>query len=278
MPLTVFAVVLLGAAMHAAWNAALKGGGDTVLMTILIAAGAGLVAAAVLPFLPQPAPASWPWLAVSASTHVVYFSLVAGSYRHSDMHRAYPLMRGTAPVLVAVVGAIWLGEHLPPLAWAGIALVSAGVFAMALAGSGHGSRLGTGLALLNAGVIATYTLIDGNGVRLSGAAPAYTLWLSLLSAIPLTGWALVTRRRSFLAFARRRLPLGLVAGVGSMVSYGLALWAMTKAPVAMVAALRETSILFAMAIAGLVLGERIGRVRLAAGALIALGAVGLRLA
>ena len=278
MPLTVFAAVLVGAALHASWNAIVKGGTDKLLTTILVAAASGLVAIAVLPFLPLPARASWPYIAVSAVVQVVYFALVAGAYNATDMSRAYPLMRGVAPVLVALAGVAFLGEHLAAAAWAGVALISTGVFAMTFAFRGPASRLGTLLALLNAGVIATYTLIDGAGVRLSGAPVAYAMWLFLLNAIPLVAWALLTRRRALAAYAARNWRLGLAGGLGNLGSYGLALWAMTHAPVAVVAALRETSILFGMAIAGLVLHERIGPTRLAAAALIVAGAASLRLA
>ena len=166
----VFAAVLLGAALHASWNAIVKGGPDKLMTTVLIAAASGLVAAAVLPFLPLPARASWPFLAASAVVQVVYFGLVAGAYAATDMSRAYPLMRGLAPALVALAGVGFLGEHLDPAAWAGVALISSGVFGMTFAFRGPASRLGTLLALLNAGVIAGYTLIDGAGVRLSGNA------------------------------------------------------------------------------------------------------------
>ena len=278
MPPSVFAAVLLGAALHATWNAIVKGGTDPLLSTVFVAAGSGAVALLALPFLPLPAPASWPFIACSALVQVVYFALVAGTYRRADMSLAYPLMRGTAPVIVAAVGAVWLGERLSPGALAGIALVCSGVLGMALAARRRASRAGMALALANAGVIATYTLIDGAGVRLSGAPVAYAMWLFLLNALPLVGWALVARGPALRRYARGNLRNGLIGGVGNLGSYGLALWAMTGAPVAVVAALRETSIVFAIAIAGLFLGERITGGRMAAAALIALGAVGLRLA
>jgi drug/metabolite transporter (DMT)-like permease len=274
----VFAAVLFGALLHASWNAIVKGGADKLLTTVLVAAASALVAIASLPFLPQPAAASWPFLASSAAVQVLYFTLVAGAYRATDMSRAYPLMRGLAPALVALFAAIVLGEHLGPLAWAGVAAISFGVFAMTFAARGPASRKGTLLAVLNAAVIATYTLIDGTGVRASGAPAAYAMWLFLLNAIPLVAWALVARRRAFRAYAARNWRLGLLGGLGNLGSYGLALWAMTRAPVAVVAALRETSILFGMAIAALLLGERVSGGRLAAAALIVLGAIGLRLA
>jgi drug/metabolite transporter (DMT)-like permease len=278
VPLSVFAAVLLGAALHASWNAIVKSGTDTLMTTVLVAAGSALVALVALPFLPLPDPASWPYLATSAVVQVLYFALVAGAYRATDMSRAYPLMRGLAPALVAAFGFALLGERLSLVAWGGVALVSTGVFAMTFAARGDGSRTGTLLAILNACVIASYTLIDGVGVRASGAPVAYAMWLFLLNAVPLAGWALLARRQALFACARRNLGLGLAGGLGNLGSYGLALWAMTVAPIAMVAALRETSILFGLAIAHLALGERIGPARLAAAALIVLGAAGLRLA
>jgi len=275
---TVFAAVLFGAALHASWNAIVKGGGDKLMTTVLVVAASGALAVVALPFLPLPAAASWPFLATSATVQILYLALVAGAYAATDMSRAYPLMRGLAPALVALAGVAFLGEHLAPLAWAGVALISSGVFAMTFAASGEPSRKGTLLALLNAAVIAAYTLIDGIGVRRSGAPVAYATWLFLLNALPLVGWALALRRRRFLTAATRNWRLGVVGGIGNLGSYGLALWAMAHAPVALVAALRETSILFGLAIAALFLHERIGFARLATAALILAGAASLRLA
>ncbi len=275
---TVFAAVLLGAALHATWNAVVKRGADKLLTTVLVAAASALIALAALPFLPLPEPASWPFIAASTLLQVLYFTLVAGAYRATDMSQAYPLMRGLAPALVAAFGAVVLGERLAPAAWGGIALISSGVFGIALAFRGGGSRKGAFIAVCNAGVIAAYTVIDGAGVRLSGAPVAYAMWLFLFNAVPLVTWALLVRRRALLAAAARDWRSGLIGGAGNLGSYGLALWAMAHAPVAMVAALRETSILFGMAIAGLILHERIGPVRLACAALILAGAASLRLA
>lgn len=274
---TVFAAVLLGAALHAGWNAVVKGGRDTLLTTILLASASGIIAVLVLPFVAQPAPASWPYLAASTVAQVVYFLLVAAAYRAGDMSQVYPLMRGTAPVLVAIIGAAWLGEPLPVGAWLGVALISAGVLGLAVGRRG-GARPAVIVALANALVIATYTLIDGAGVRLSGAPAGYAMWLFVLNALPLAAWALATRRAALFAYARTNLPVGLIGGLGNLGSYGLALWAMTRAPIATVAALRETAILFAMAIAALVLREPIGPTRLAAAVIIVAGAASLRLA
>lgn len=279
MSAIVFAAVLCGAALHASWNAIVKGGSDKLLSTVLVAASSAVIALVMLPFLPAPDRASWPFLAVSAVLQTLYFALVAAAYRATDMSRAYPLMRGLAPTLVAVFGAAFLGQHLPPAGWIGVALVSAGVFAMAFALTGGvgGNRRGTAFALANAGVIAAYTLVDGAGVRLSGAPIAYSMWLFVLAS-PLVGWALVFRGREVVDYAGANFWRGLIGGIGNLGSYGIALWAMTRAPVAVVAALRETSILFGLAIAAVVLGERVGPGRVAAAVLIILGAITLRLA
>ncbi len=275
MPLSVFCLVLFAALMHASWNALVKGAPDKLLTTVLVSGFAALIAACALPFLPAPAAASWPFLVVSPLLQALYFALVARCYHVADMSQAYPLMRGAAPLLVAVVGVLWLGEHLAPLAWLGIAVVCAGVLAMAL---GSGRLHHAALPLLNAAVIAGYTLLDAAGARRSGHPLSYTLWLFALTALPLLAWALLARRAAFLAYLRGNAARGLAGGVGTLLSYSLALWAMTRAPVALVAALRESAIVFGLGISVLLLKERPPRARLLAAGVIALGVAVLRLA
>lgn len=277
MTLTVFAIVLLAAALHATWNAIVKRGGSTLLTTVLVTASAALIAMVGLPFLSAPLRASWPFIAASTACQIAYFVLVARAYRISDMSLAYPLMRGTAPLLVALASVALLGEPLSEAAWIGVAVICTGVLSMAGAARHDTNKAGITLALGNAVVIACYTLIDGIGVRRSGAPAAYTLWIFLLTGIALTVWALITERRTFGRYIRGNWMLGLVGGVGTISSYGLALWAMTVAPVAVVAALRETSILFGTAISAFVLHERIGKARLVGVCIIAAGAAALRL-
>lgn len=278
MPLSVFAFVLFAAALHAAWNAVVKRGSDKLLTTVLVTASAALIALAALPFLPAPAPASRPYIAASALFQIIYFVLVARAYRVADMSLAYPLMRGCAPLLVALASVIWIGEPLSPMAWLGLSAICAGVLSMAAGPRRSGAAEGITVALLNAVVIAAYTLIDGLGVRLSGAPAAYTLWIFLLTGLPLAAWAVLARGTAFGRYLRLNWRLGLVGGAGTLGSYGIALWAMTGAPVAVVAALRETAILFGAAIAALWFRERLGAARLAAIMLIAAGAAALRLA
>lgn len=274
-------LAVLGAALlHASWNALLKGRGDPLPATVLVAAGAAGVAVVLLPFLPAPAPASWPFIAASSAVQTIYYLLLIATYRDGEVSHAYPLMRGVAPPLVALANGPLTGERLSGGQWGATLLICGGVLVQWLTARGAtapGARRTTAFALLTAGVIAAYTLIDGRGVRLSGAPAAYTLWIFLLTGAAVCLCTVRGRVRALAAFARANPLVAPLGGLATVGSYGIALWAMTRAPVAAVAALRETSILFATAIAAFILRERIGRTRLAAVALIACGAAAMRL-
>lgn len=280
MSLQVMLLVLLSAFLHASWNAVVKSSRDKFLDIVLVTGGSGLLSALVLPFLPLPDPASWPYVAASVAIHVGYFALVAAAYRAGDMSVAYPVMRGTAPLLVTMASGPLIGEYLGFGAWGGVLLICAGVLCMTLVhsqASGGARGSATLLALANAVVIAAYTLVDGTGVRLSGHAAAYTMWVFLITALPLTAWALLVRRADLAAHCRSRLHFGMIGGICTLGAYVLALWAMTQAPVALVAALRETSILFGTALSAVVLKERFGWTRHAAAVAVVSGAVVLKL-
>jgi len=287
MPPAVIAAVLGAALLHATWNALVKARGaggaasDPLPATVLVMLGGALVSALLLPFMRAPAPASWPFIAASSLTQFAYYLLLIEAYRSGDMSHAYPLMRGSAPLLVALASGPLTGEALRPGQWLALLLICGGVLVMGLggrSGAGAGQRRSTVFALLTACVIALYTLIDGAGVRRSGAPAAYTMWIFLLSGCALAAWRVRAGIGTLARTARARPLLLPVGGVSTLGSYGVALWAMTLAPVAAVAALRETSILFATAIAALVLRERVGRARLLAVGLIACGAAAMRLA
>jgi drug/metabolite transporter (DMT)-like permease len=237
-----------------------------------------VVAAASLPFVPPPAAGSWPFLAASAAIHLAYFSLVAAAYRAGELSLVYPVMRGTAPLLTAAAGAFVLGEPLGIAGAAGILLISAGILLLAAGGwrRGRGAVRATLVALLNAAVIALYTIVDGIGTRRSGSPLGYVGWLLLAS-----GLLLVARSRLRGGAAPRFLagsgwPRAIAGGACTWASYAIALWAMTRAPVAMVAALRETSVIFGTALAWLLLGERFGAPRWAAALLVFAGAAAIR--
>jgi drug/metabolite transporter (DMT)-like permease len=277
MPITVFAVVMLAALLHASWNAIVKSAPDKFLTTVMVTTMAAGLSAVLVPFLTEPALSSFPYAIASAFLQVIYFLLVARTYQVADMSQAYPLMRGTAPLIVAVVSTFQMDDALSHFAWMGVMAICVGIFIIALGGTLK-DRKGIRLALLNAFVIAAYTLIDGIGVRKSGAPAAYTLWVFLLTGAPLALWVITARRSTFVPYVGHHWRLGIAGGIGTAASYGLALWAMTVAPIAVVAALRETSILFAILIAGFVLREPIGPRRVISACIIASGAAILRLA
>lgn len=277
MSLTVFEIVLVAAVLHASWNAIVKAGKNTVLTMVLVTASAALWAVVLLPVLPSPSPESWPYIALSAALQIVYFALIARIYRIADMSQTYPIMRGAAPLIVALAGTLFLDETLSSPAWLGVCIICSGILIMLWSG-GQKSREGLILALLNALVISGYTLVDGIGVRLSAAPASYTLWIFLITGASIGCWATLTQWSQTRNYLRLNWHLGAVGGLGTLVSYGLALYAMTQAPVAVVAALRETSILFSAVISWLILKEHITVVRCVSVCLIAIGAITLRLA
>lgn len=281
MTLGVFLVVLLAAVIHATWNAILKGAGGALMATILVAAVSGAFSLLALPFVPPPAPASYAFIGVSAAVQAGYYILLANAYRTGDMSRTYPIMRGTAPLIVIVVSTVFLGEQVGLAGWLGVCLVSLGILSLVLvrpaAATSRAAAPGTGYAFANAVAIAGYTLIDGTGVRIAGSL-SYVMWIFVLTGGSLLAWAAITSREALVATARAILPRALVAGFGNLAAYALVLWAMTLAPIPLVAALRETSILFGTAIAALILRERVEPWRIGAVLIIACGAAALRLA
>jgi len=278
LSLAVMFLVLLGAALHATWNVIIKAGSDKQLDTMLVICGGAILAAFALPFIPLPERASWPYLGASVVIHFFYFILVALAYRTGDLSYAYPIMRGSAPPLTALVAAVTVREPLSFGAWLGIALISVGI--LALTGdswrSGRFPFASTVFGLLNAVVIMAYTIVDGIGIRASGDAPSYILWLFFLIPLPLLLLTLLTRPKAFIVQLRLRWKAGFLGGICTAGSYGLALWAMTVAPIALVAGLRETSVIFGTVFACLFLKERFGVARFAAAILVTAGAVAIK--
>ena len=276
---TIMVLVLLAALLHASWNAVVKSSPDKFLDVVLVTSGAAALSGVILLFLPAPEPQSWPYLAASVIIHVGYFVLLGAAYRFGDMSHVYPLMRGVPPLLVAVASGPLLGERPTFGSWCGILLICGGTLCLSMVRRQHGRAAAgsTALALMNAVVIATYTAVDGIGVRLSGHAAAYTLYVFLFGAPLIAGWALLRRPTTVLEHFWSRWHFALLGGACSVAAYTLTLWAMTHAPIALVAALRETAIMFGTAISVLLLGERLAWGRYAAIAAIMMGAIVLRL-
>ena len=283
---TIVLAVLFGALLHAAWNALIKSGRDKALDTALVHSLGIFVAVPLVMLTGLPPIAAWPYMAASLVIHIAYYIALAGAYKHGDLSLTYPVMRGSAPLLVALGSLAFVGEAISARAWAGIALLCAGVVMLglsrsALRESGDARRgKALGFALANAAIIALYTVIDGIGVRISGNALAYVATLFIFDGIPymlLVLWRRPGQRRAALAYMAGRWRLALVGSIASLGSYGIALWAMTRAPVALVAALRETSVLFAALIGTLFLREAFGWQRAAGTLVIVAGVMLLRL-
>ena len=273
-------LAVLGAGLlHATWNALLKSapGGDPMLDTATIVAGSAVCGLVVIPFAGMPDAAAWKFAAVSSLIHWAYYVTLAHAYRTGDLSFAYPLMRGSAPLIVTVLGILFLREWPTPQVALGIALISLGIVAIAFARPGRHPPSAAGWALANAAIIATYPLIDGAGARASGNPLAYVSWLIFLEAIPFLAWIWMRQRSVAFTYIARGWRRGLIGGAASLGAYAIVLWAMTRAPVAAVAALRETSVLFAALIGAVLLKEGLGLRRLAGAASVVAGVAALKL-
>jgi len=269
--------VLLGALLHASWNALVKSSSDKDLDMAVIHLIGSFLGIPLVAFAGWPVPAAWPYIAASVVIHIGYYLALTGAYRHGELGLTYPLMRGVAPLLVALSATFTLGETLSPLAWAGVLGISCGVLVLGLTAHAFTVPKAVGFALANAVIIAIYTVIDGLGVRASGNALQYVATLFLLDGWPFALLMFATRGHAVGRYARHRWPVATLGACASLGSYGIALWAMTRAPVATVAALRETSVLFAVVLGAWFLKERFTPRRVIGACTIVAGVMALRL-
>ncbi|WP_327423100.1 DMT family transporter [Streptomyces sp. NBC_01230] len=278
-PLVAIAV-LAAAVTHASWNAIAHAIKDQLLSFTLISGGGALLGAVIACFVPLPAAEAWPYLVVSAVLHVAYMALLMRSFTLGDFGQMYPIARGTAPLVVTVLAAVFVGERPDGWATAGVAVACAGLVGVALWGiRGSQARphwpaitaaLATGLA------IAGYTTVDGVGVRASGTSLGYIAWLMILEGLAVPAYTLSRRRGQLAAQLKPFAARGLLGAALSVAAYGLVLWAQTKAPLAPIAALRESSIIVGAAIGSVFFKERFGAPRIAAAGLMVIG-IGLML-
>lgn len=272
MTLPIATIVLLAALLHACWNALLKGGSDRLWSMTVMGIAISLTCCVILPFLPIPLRASWPYLLTSALLHVGYNGFLIRAYRSAEFGSAYPIARGSSPLLVTM-GAAAVAKELPSLLGTmGICLVSGGIISLAFRGrrlpeAGIFYALGTGI------VIAAYTVTDGIGGRLSGNATAYTLWMCLLWGLTAVPVYVLRRRDGHLWRGWRRTPSAALGGVISLLAYAIVIVAMTRAPMGSVSALRETSVLFAILLGRLLFAEPLTLRRIVSALVITLGAL-----
>ena len=278
MSITISLIVLLAAFLHAFWNAVVKGAADKTIMLGLITLGHVVPGLVILTLVPPPGWVVWPYLVVSTIIHGAYFYLLNTAYRFGDLSIMYPIARGLAPVLVAVGAQVWIGESLPALAWAGVLCVSIGIMVLtrgvlsgALPMNGLIAAMGTAV------MIAAYTLVDGVGIRLSDTALGYIGWL-FAGEIFVAMFIFTGRMDRLRALPAKTIWLGIVGGLVSGAAYGLVLYAKTQAPLGVVSALRETSVIFAAMIGVLWFGEGPRRNRLIAAVIVAAGIILIGLA
>jgi drug/metabolite transporter (DMT)-like permease len=277
LPLAVTLAVLGAAVTHATWNAIAHGIKDQTLAFALIGVGGIVVAIPLVIVAAMPRAGAWPYLAGSIAIHVFYNLLLMRCYRYGEFGQVYPLARGISPVVVTILAAVFVHEHLALPQVGGVLVVSAGLATLVFAGRRPGraaflAAVGTGLT------IAAYTTVDGVGVRLSASPVGYIGWLMLLQSLCVPMFALARRRDVVLKQPPRVLAAGLAAGALSVLAYGLVLWAQTRGALAPIAALRETSVIFGAVIATLVFREPFGRTRVAATVIVVAGIVLLNVA
>lgn len=274
MTAPVLAIVLVAAVLHAVWNALVKTSHDRAITLGLVAAGHCIPALALMPFVPVPVSAAFPFIIASTVIHWGYYYFLNISYRFGDLSLIYPIARGTAPVMVALGAMIWADEILSIWAWIGILTVSAGI--LILAAVRYADKRGMGAALLTSGIIAAYSVVDGIGIRISGTPIGYVVWL-FAAEIFVAVFVIATRFDRARAISAKARVLGLTGGVISGLAYALALFAKTLAPIGIVSAVRETSVIFAALIGVYWLGEGPARRRLVAASVVALGVMLLAL-
>jgi drug/metabolite transporter (DMT)-like permease len=274
MTFPIFLAVLFAALLHASWNAVIKFGDDKVQGMFVMSTAQGLMGVVMALGFAWPRGEVWLWLAASTLLHSSYKLFLTFAYERGDLSRVYPIARGTAPMLVALVGVFVLSDEVAATEYAGIALVGLGIFLMArgVFSSGESRRL-LPFAFASALATAGYSLVDGMGARVAPNVTAFVAWMFILDGLMFGAWAILHRGRSIMPGNRRSWLFGSYAGAASFGAYWIAVQAMAVAPIALVSALRETSVLFAVLIGVVFLGERADRGKMIAAALVVAGIV-----
>jgi drug/metabolite transporter (DMT)-like permease len=257
MDLTVFLVVMFAALLHAGWNALVKSGGDKYFSMTAVVLGHVPLALIALAFVPPPNLASLPYLIAGALLHTAYQLFLLSAYKLGDFTQVYPIARGTAPLLVAVISVTFLGVTLSSGQMLAIGFIAIGIMSLCLVRAGDGQRnLGAAaMALITACSIAGYSLVDGLGARVAGSPIGFYAWETILNALIFAIYILVSRPRLLTQVVRDGGKIAVIGGGASFLAYALIMWCFTQAPIALVTALRETSIVFALLIGVFILRE-----------------------
>ena len=280
MTATITLAVLVAAFCHASWNAIIRMPGDKLISMTLLVGAAGLMALPGLLFVPVLPAAAWPFVIASAIIHLGYNTFLALAYHHGELSKVYPLVRGSAPLTTLAVALLFLDDSIDTSGIAGVIVLAVGIMALALDRGWRvlvASPRGLVYAAATSVCITAYTLSDGMGARAAGNAHHYVIWLFVLDALPMVAFVAFLRGRTLLKAARENWKAGVLGGALSLVAYWIVIWAFTVAPIPIVAALRETSILFAVLIGMIVLREKLTAVRIASIVLVLCGLALMRL-
>jgi drug/metabolite transporter (DMT)-like permease len=277
---TVFLAVIFAAVLHASWNAMVKGSADNFLSMTAVVLGHAPFALLAFGWVSAPAIVAWPFVVGSALLHVGYYLFLLWAYRIGDLSHVYPIARGAAPIIVTLISVFLLGEGLSPLQLSAVVLIGTGIMSLLMVRDGDGLRNGKAaiLALATSAFIAGYTLVDGLGARKAGSPIGFFAWSTILSALLFALIMMITKPGLLRRVWPEARTTAAIGGGASFIAYAIAVWGFTQAPIALVAALRETSIIFALLIGVLVMKERLNLAKLLSTFITASGAILLRLA
>lgn len=278
MEFHVLLAVLFAALLHASWNAVIRSGGDRFQGMLLLTLTQALMGGLMAVFVPMPDGVVWAWLLLSGVLHAAYKLFLAAAYQHGDLSRVYPIARGAAPMIVVILGFFFLSDQIALKEYTGIGLIGVGVMLMAKGVFRDGeARALIPFALGSALCTAGYSIVDGMGARVAGHATMFTAWLFIFDGLFFTAFTGLTRGTAVFRASPKAWSIGAFAGALSLVTYWIAVWAMTVAPIALVSALRETSVLFAVLIGVFVMREKINTAKIFAAIVILVGVVVTRI-
>ena len=275
MSTEIVAIVLLAAALHAGWNVLIKIGGDRVAVMAFVTLVGSIISLMFLPFIESPAPASWPFLALTILLHTGYHFFLPVAYDHGDLGQVYPIARGSAPILVTGGAILFAGEYIEPVALIGVICLAIGVMALAFdkTGAVTKNRKAVFFALATGLCIASYTIVDGLRARQAGSVLGFSVWLTIGDGLLTFLICLIWKRAAIWRVARANLGIGIAGGAMQVGAYWIIIWALAVAPMGMVSALRETSVLFAALISTFLLREGFGVWRFISASLVAFGLI-----
>ncbi|MDP9837399.1 drug/metabolite transporter (DMT)-like permease [Neorhizobium huautlense] len=270
--MTMIGLALFAAILHASWNAFLRSGADRMWSVTVMSISGTIVSVPLILIYPLPSPTALAFIIASSALQTAYSFILVAAYRYGDLGQVYPIVRGTVPLLVTLASILFLGVHLETPQIAGVALIATGIMSLVLGRSGV-SPVSLGLALVCGSIISTYALIDSSGVRHVDETMTYSAWVLLIYGVMMVAVYCVMRGRLSIDFRSRETRKALGGGVFALIAYAAVVAAYSLGPAGPVTAIRETSVVFAVIIGRLFLGEALTPKRIFACVVVAAGAI-----